>query len=74
MVIYIEKKQVLLMIWKLAWFMICTPQSFQLLEMLQKHYLNMKLLTRQKEHSCHERTWIINSLVFLYQAECASTT
>ena len=45
---------------KPAQLLTCTPQSSQFLEAFQQRYLNMKLLTCQKAHSCDERTcWLL---------------
>lgn len=55
------------MIRKPAQFMICTPQCFQLMERPQPRYINVLLLTHRKDWSCEEGTWIVLSLVFLYQ-------
>lgn len=74
MAIYMEGKQAFLMPWKPAQFMICTPQSFQLMEASPQHYLDAMLLTRQKECSCDARIWVITSLVFLCQVKHAFRT
>ncbi|XP_058552170.1 uncharacterized protein LOC131492546 isoform X1 [Neofelis nebulosa] len=66
-----ERKQAFLMIWKPGQFLICTPQSFQLMERPQQRYRNVLLLTHQKDQSCDEGTWVVISVVFLYQLKHA---
>lgn len=51
MVICMGRKQVFLVTWKPAQFMIHRPQGFQLVETPQWRYLNALFLTHQKEQS-----------------------
>lgn len=66
-----ERKQAFLMIWKPGQFLICTPQSFQLMERPQQRYHSVLLLAHQKDQSCDEGTWAVISVVFLYHLKHA---